>query len=152
MKMPIFLAFEMVNICFSNESTELNKCFVHIQTQLISLSFRSLETVNIVVFKRCFFLHHSVFALALSHSKLFKPCVLFLSEISRLWHENSYKCEHMTWISQSVQRWATGVTAKESGFDSQQGQEIFFSSQRPVRLSDPPSPLSNGYWGHFSRA
>jgi hypothetical protein len=44
---------------------------------------------------------------------------------------------------------AMNWTTKESGFDSQQRQEMFSSPQRPDRLSDPSSPLYNGYRGMF---
>jgi hypothetical protein len=51
-------------------------------------------------------------------------------------------------IAESVKRLATGWTTEGSEFESRWGQE--FSPPCSDRFWDPPSLLSNGYWGIFS--
>jgi hypothetical protein len=45
----------------------------------------------------------------------------------------------------------TSPRAIESGFDSRQGQEIFYSPQRRDRFWSQPSLVSNGHRGLFPR-
>ena len=44
---------------------------------------------------------------------------------------------------------ATRLGAGRQRIESRQGRELLFCPQRPDRLCEPPSLLSNGYWAYF---